>query len=713
MPQVRLFPPLWGTLLSLFASSLLFAASPVVKRIDIEGNKKIETAAIRTKILTSVGDRLDSQVVSNDIRAVFSLGYFDDVEAFEDEAAGGVRLIFKVSEKPTIADIRFEGASELNEEELEEEAQLKAFEVLDIHKLNLAVDRLSEKYEEKGYYLADIRYDVEPVKDGENEVDVVFHIDENEKIKVRSITITGNNLVSDGELKKVMQTQEGGFFSWLTGSGTYREAVFERDIATLQFYYGTLGYVRARIGAPEVTVTPDKKFIYINFHVTEGEKYNVGDVDFSGDLLFSRDELHEDLELKKGEVFNTDVLRRETLRYTEKYGDLGYAFANVVPQPEIHDDTKTVDVTFEIDKGRRVYVGEITVVGNTKTKDKVVRRELQLREGELFSGSKLRRSRENVTRLGFFDNVEFNRVSRKNNPNVVDIEIKVTERSTGQLVIGAGYASGDIGFTAQAQLSQQNFLGNGQVASLSAQIMTGRKFYEFNLGFDEPYVGSSRWSLGGRLYHVRRIVTALEGVPTFQEMKTGFSINLGHPVFEYTNLSMTYKFEKSTVDESTIIDKSIIHPNQVNGYASTLMAKVVSDKRDDRFDPRKGWYGELSAELAGLGGDRRYFRTRGAFKFFHPIIWDFIFRFHLTGANIAPWGGTAVPINELFIQGGLFSLRGYDFLSIGPKRTISGNPADLSAEAFAANLAGRQFVIGGHNEVLIQAEIEFPLSGRG
>ncbi|MEZ4752349.1 MAG: BamA/TamA family outer membrane protein [Bdellovibrionota bacterium] len=160
------------------------------------------------------------------------------------------------------------------------------------------------------------------------------------------------------------------------------------------------------------------------------------------------------------------------------------------------------------------------------------------------------------------------------------------------------------------------------------------------------------------------VLTALEGVPTFQEMKTGFSVNSVTRSLRVINLSLTYKFEKSTVDENTIIDKSIIHPDQVNGYASTLMAKVVSDKRDDRFDPRKGWYGELSAELAGLGGDRKYFRTRGAFKFFHPIIWDFIFRFHLTGANIAPWGGTSVPINELFIQGGLFSLRGYDFFPL-------------------------------------------------
>lgn len=697
---------IWIGLLGLAVAAR--AAEPVVTEVRIEGNRKIESAAIRSKIRLKAGDRFNASSVESDIRSIFSLGFFDRVDAYEEGVAGGVRVIFEVQEKPVISKITFQGLSELDEEDLRAELEVKAFEVLDIHKLNVSVEKFLKKYEEKGHYLADIRYELKP-DERRNEVEVVFVIEENDRIRVRSIEFIGNKVVSESELEGVMQTREGGFFSWLSGSGTYREQVFERDVAILQAYYGTLGYVRAQIAPPEVMVSPDKKWISITIAVQEGEQYFVGEVDFQGDLLYTLQELKEDLALVKGEVFNTDTLRRETLRYTEKYADLGYAFANVVPQFDIHDDTRTVDVTFEIDKGRRVFIGNITITGNTKTKDKVIRRELLIHEGELFNGSKKRISRENVMRLGFFDNVEFHQVTSKADPQVVDIEIKVKERSTGQLVIGAGYASGDIGFTAQAQLSQNNFLGNGQVAALSAQIMTGRSFYEFNLSFTEPYVGHSLWSLGGEIYHLRRILTAVQGVRTFEETKTGFAAKLGHPVFEYTNLYLTYRFERSSVPSNTIIDQTLIPPETVNGYSSSVMANLVADKRDDRFDPRNGWYGSLSAEFAGLGGDRRFLRTRGQFKYFHPVLWDLIFRFNLTGANISGWGGSQVPLNELFIQGGLFSLRGYDFLSVGPKRTMTTDISKLSPEAIAANLGGRDIVIGGHNEVLVQAELEFPI----
>lgn len=675
---------------------------PAITAIEVRGNRKIEADAIRARIRSKVGSALSPSIVSEDIRSISNLHYFDTVEALEEDTSGGVKLIFDVREKPIIAKIDYQGLDALDKDEIKDQIQVKAYEVLDIHKLNISVEKLQQKYEEKGYYLAEIRYEIQ-TDEKRNEATVIFHIEENDKIQVKQINIIGNKVVPTEDLKKVMQTKEGGFFSWLTGSGAYREAVFERDVATLGYYYGTLGYVRARFGKPEVSVSPDKKWIYITFYVEEGQQYNVGKVDFAGDLLYTRQELNEDLKLVTGETFNTETLRRETLKYTEKYSDLGYAFANVVPQPVIHDDTRTVDVTFEVDKGERVYVGKITVTGNTRTKDKVIRRELKLHEGELFNGTKKRESRENVVRLGFFDNVEFHQSTSKEAPNVVDIEIKVKERSTGQLVIGAGYASGDIGFTAQAQLSQNNFLGNGQVASLSAQILTGRKYYDFNLGFQDPYVGYSNWSLGGDLYQIRRDLLAIGSVPTFTEIKTGFDVKVGHPVLEFTNLFLTYKLENSYVNESTIIDRTLIPKASVNGILSSLSASVVYDKRDDRFDPRDGLYWSLQGETAGIGGDRRFFRGRAQAKFFHPIVWDFIFRLNLNAAKISE----GAPINELFIQGGLFSLRGYDYLTIGPQKQLTDN---LSQAARDAGLKpGDKFTYGGHNEVLAQAEIEFPL----
>jgi len=685
-----------------------FALAETISEIEIQGNRKIETAAILGKLSTQKGTKFDSDTVKADIRAIFTLGYFENIEVEREETAGGIKLTYILKEKPIISAIEYEGLDAIDKDETRELVLVKEYEVVDFAKLNQSVEKLSQKYEEKGYYLSDIRYEIVP-DEARNEAKIVFRVQENDKIQVKQINIIGAKVVPAEDLKKVMQTKEGGAFSWITGSGSYREAIFDRDIAAMTFYYGTLGYVKARFGKPEVTVSPDRKFIYLTFGVEEGDQYFVGDINFSGDLLFTRAELEEDIKLVKGEVFNTDTLRRETLRYTDKYSDLGYAFANVVPQPNIHEDTKTVDVTFDVDRGERVYIGRITITGNTRTKDKVIRRELKMREGELFNGTKKRESRENVMRLGFFDGVDFHQSTPKHAPNVVDIEIKIKERSTGQLVVGAGYASGDIGFTAQAQLSQNNFLGNGQVASFSAQIQTGRSFYEFNLSFQEPYIGSTAWSLGVDLYQLRRNVFAISGVNTFEETKTGFKVSLGHPVLEFTNLFLGYKLESSWVPENSIIDRSLISKDSVNGIASVASINLIYDKRDDRFDPRDGLFWSLSSEYAGLGGDRKFMRSRAQMKFFHPLFWDFIFRFNLQGGNIVGVQGEEVPINELFITGGLFSLRGYDYLTVGPKRRISTDPFVLSEAALKEQVGGKDIVFGGHNEIVMNAEIEFPI----
>ncbi len=702
---------LLGILFALFTAGFVFAEdTPIIQSIAIEGNHKIETAAIMGRIHSKVGTALSNALVEEDIKSIFGLGYFENIRADQDDVDDGVKLIFVVDEKPTIAKIEYDGQSALDEDELKELTESKRYEVLDIHKLNLSVDKIVSKYEEKGYYLADVRYEIKP-DEKLNEATVIFHIQENDKIQVKSINIIGANVISPDELKKYMQTREGGLFSWLTGSGSYREAVFDRDIQALGFYYGTQGYVRARFGKPEVSVSADKKYIYITFFVEEGNQYFVGNVDFSGELLYTREELREDLKLIPGEVFNTETLHRETLRYTDMYGDLGYAFANVVPQPNIHDDTRRVDITFDVDKGERVFIGKITVTGNTRTKDKVIRRELKIDEGELYSGTRKRESRENVTRLGFFDSVEFHQTTSKEDPHVVDIEIKVRERSTGQLVVGAGYASGNIGFTAQAQLSQNNFMGNGQVASVSAQVLTGQEFYEFNVGFQEPYVGLSNWSLGGDLYQLRRQVFTLPQVYTYDETKTGFDVKLGHPVLEFTNLFLTYRLENSYVPAWSIIDTSLIPRSSVEGIASSLMAEIVYDHRDDRFDPREGVFWSGSTQVSGVGGDRKFLRTRGTVKYFHPVIGDFIFRMNAQAANISSVGGAPIPINELFILGGLFDLRGYNYLSVGPGATLSQDPKKLSFNANNAipPVAGQQITLGGTNELLLQMEVEFPI----
>ncbi len=716
------FLPLLSVLV--IASPLVAAKEEIIKAIEVHGNRKIEKPAVIQKIRSAVGTPLNRDILREDIRTIFSSGFFESVEASEDDFEGGIKLIFEVKEKAIVSTIEYKGLDALDKDDIKDQIQVKEFEVVDLQKIKATVEKLQNKYEEKGYYLADIRYEIVP-DTSRNEAKIIFNIEENDKIQVKKINIIGAKKVLADDLKSVMQTKEGGPFSFISGSGAYREAVFERDIAAMGFYYGTMGYVRARFGKPEVTVSPDKKYIYITFSVEEGEQYFVGKVDFAGDLLYRRDELAADSALITGEVFNTETLRRETLKYTEKYSDLGYAFANVVPQPMIHDDTKTVDVTYEVERGERVFIGKIVVTSNTRTKDKVVRRELTIREGELFSGSKKRTSRENVMRLGFFDSVEFHQTTSKTDPNVVDVEVRVKERSTGQLVIGAGYATGDVGFTAHAQLSQNNFLGNGQVASFSAEMRTGQSFYQFNLNVQEPYVGSTLWSLGGDLYQIRREIYAISSVPTFSETRTGTGIKLGHPIVEYTNLYLNYKYEHSYVPSPSIIDQTLISFESVNGYTSSSTASIVFDKRDDRYDPRSGYYWSLSNEFAGLGGDRHFNKSSLNIKFFYPLFWDFIFRVNVVGGSVSSTrSDEEVPVTELYTLGGLGNLRGYDFARVGPKRIIGEGltadspllgdrarfkPAVPPNTVNQTSLKGSEFVYGGHNQAFLQTEIEFPI----
>lgn len=288
-----------GVILLWFPATLKAESPKSISGIEIRGNRKIEKAAILSRIHSKAGSAVNKELVRQDIRSIFGLGYFEEIQVDEESSPSGVKLIFVVREKPIVSKVSFEGLEALELEDTKDLVSIKEFEVLDIGKINQSVEKLIQKYEEKGFYLADIRYEID--RDAKkNEAAVVFKVQENDKIQVKNINIIGNSLIPDSELKGIMQTQEGGPFSWLSGSGAYRENVFERDVAMLGFYYGTKGYVRARFGKPEVSVSPDKKWVYITFFVEEGKQYRVGKVDFQGELLYGREELEEELSLKQG-----------------------------------------------------------------------------------------------------------------------------------------------------------------------------------------------------------------------------------------------------------------------------------------------------------------------------------------------------------------------------------------------------------------------------
>ncbi|MBK9293229.1 MAG: outer membrane protein assembly factor BamA [Oligoflexia bacterium] len=473
--------------------------SGVVSQIDILGSKKIEAEAIRAKLKTKVGQSINTEKLREDVQNIFNMGYFYNIEIDKTSGPSGVVLTYKVTEKPTVIEIVFKGNDKIDKDDLSEAIGMRQFTILDHNKIREAVEKMQKLYEEKGFFLAKIQSKLEEVKNT-SDVRVVFDIKENDKVKVKKITFLGNKNLPDSKLKAFLQTQEGGFFSWLTSSGGYKQDLFDRDVQVLNYIYFNEGYIQVKIDRPQVYVTPDKKSIFITIRIEEGDQFRVGKVDFGGDLLFTKDELFEATEIHKTEIFSSEVLKKDIQALQFKYGDLGYAYANPIPKTNIHEKEKVVDITFEIEKGQKVYFGEFTVVGNTKTRDKVVRRELKIKEGELYNETRRKKSEENVKRLGFFSDVVFNSSAPADDPNVMNIEIQVKERSTGTLQVGAGYSTVQQAIF-NGNVSQTNLFGKGQ--DLRFNIQLSKDVLDTRFGFTEPYFNDTLWSTGVDLFYTK------------------------------------------------------------------------------------------------------------------------------------------------------------------------------------------------------------------
>jgi len=674
--------------------------SGTVSKISVTGTKKIEPDAIRAKLKSKVGEPITSESLRADVQSIYDMGYFYNVEVDKQSVGGGVELTYKITEKPSVVEIIYKGNDRVDKDDLQEAASLKQYTILDQNKIREAVDKMSKLYEDKGFFLARIQSKVEDVKPGE-EVKLTFDIKENDKVKVKKVTFLGNRALLDSKLKASMQTQEGGFFSWLSSSGGYKQDAFDRDVSVLNYLYFNEGYVQVKIDRPQVYVSPDKRSISITIRIEEGEQFSVGKVDFAGDLLFSKEELFESTEIQKSGIFVYETLQKDLKTLQFKYGDLGYAFANIIPKTTIREKERLVDISFEVEKGQKVYFGTITVTGNTKTRDKVVRRELKIREGELYNETRKRKSEENVKRLGYFSEVIFNTSTPPDSPTILNMDIQVKERSTGTIQVGAGYSTIG-GFLFQGQINQTNLFGKGQVLGFSLNVNSLGQTY--NLGFTEPYFYDTEWSLGFDGYK------ALNKRANYDEVKGGGDIRLGHPIAEYLNGYITYKLDGTEVHMDPYADLNLYDPKTVSGITSSITGSVVYDQRNDRWAPTNGYFASISMEQAGglLGGTKEYTKGLGNARAYKEIFWKLVVRNNLNYGFITAPQGKSVPFNELFLLGGANSLRGYNWFSIGKKRLATCCQPGTNNAAVALT-SPRLVSYGGTQELFYQGEIEFPL----
>lgn len=680
----------------------------IVKNIEVAGNRKIEKDAILAKITTKVGEQYSTQHIREDVLALFNLGFFNDIQVDRKAAGKDVTLTYTVLEKPSVVEITYEGNSEVKSEDIADATGIKPYQLLNMAKVKEAVEKIQKLYEDKGFFLAKIDSEVQEVTKDET-VRLVFKIRENDKVKVKKITFLGNNHMGDSSLKSKMLTQEGGFFSGISGSGQYKQEMFERDVQILRFLYWNQGYVQAKVDRPQVTVTPDKKNIYITIRIEEGEQYNVGDVDFAGDLLFPKSELREVIKIDDNGVFAYDVLQKDISELTAKYGDLGYAYANVIPRTRFNDKERRVDLVFEFDKGNKVYFGKINMVGNSKTRDKVIRRELKVNEGELYNETRRRQSLENIQRLGFFEEVNFKTSIDPERTEVMNVDISVKERNTGQIQLGAGYGTSQ-GFTLQGSISQANFLGKGQNLGASLNLSNTGSYY--SLSFTEPYFRDTLWSLGADLYQ-----SANTGRVDYDENHTGGAIRLGHPLAEYTRGFLKYKYDDTKLskkydsDGKLITDPDLFPLESASGVTSSMTGTVEYDTRNDRQMPTKGIYSSASYEYAGLGGDLKYTRGNANFRYYKNLFWDVVWRNNIQYSRIDGLDGQEVPFSELYLLGGPYSLRGYRSYRVGKMKfsemIYNDLIADGKSEAEAREKAWRFY--GGVQQAMYQTELQFPL----
>lgn len=679
-------------------------ATPIAE-IKTTGLKRIERDAILEKITSKPGSEYNSDTVHSDIEALYSMGYFDDIQISKDDSEKGTVLTYDFKERPMISEVSFEGNEKISTSDLEEAIKVKKWAILDTTKVQSDVEIIQKQYEEKGYYLAKVTYEVRPgEKDGE--VKLVYKVADYDKVEIKSVVFLNNRRFGAEKLKSVFaETKEGSSANFLSGSGTFKEAAFKVDLQRLTYFYLENGYLKFRYENPVITISDDKKYVYISIYVEEGEQYSVGSYDFSGDLLFPKDELRKEIKLLEGQTFAISLRNADIQRLTEKYQDLGYAFVNVIPKMDFNEENKTVNVDYSFEKGNLVHFGDIRVIGNTKTYDKVIRRELRIYEGELFSGSKLRISKERVERLGFFapGEVQFNQVPRKGRDDLVDIEITVKERSTGSVTLGAGYSSIQ-GFFLQGKVQEINLFGTGQNLSFETQWGNSNLVRSFSLSFLDPYAFDTNWSAGGDLF------MANSPIPDrYLIRRSGANLKTGYPLSDYIQGYITYKFEYLQVLDNYAIDRA----NDINnglapvgepflrsddtldkGLLSSVVFSAVRDKRNNRFETTGGDYQNASVEFAGLGGVKNFSKIVLNNRYYNNFIGNFVFKNSTEAGAMVNTGGRGVPPAEKFYLGGPWNMRGFDAFSLSPTRTYS----DGSVEK-----------LGGDSEFYSLFEIEHPL----
>ena len=681
-------------MLQLFCAGFVCAEGEKIVEVVVKGNRRIENSAVLNVVRMKAGDTLEADKTDSDIRAIYKMGHFQDVHAATEESEKGTVLVYMVVEKPIVRSILFTGNKELTTDKLKEALEFKLNSIFSTKDLAKGVAKIKKLYGDEGYYLAEIEPVV--VTNSPTDLAVTFKITEGNKILIRTISFDGNKTFSNRKLRGVMETKEKWFMSWLTNAGTYKEEALKNDSALIADFYMNNGFINVKVGEPVVKLADAKDVLEVTIGITEGDQYRVGEIDFKGELLESAEVLHKKIKSEPGELFSRALLRTDIFTLTDVYADKGYAFANINPLTKADQEKKLVDLTFDMEKGELVHFERINVAGNPKTRDKVIRRELRVDEGELYSATGMKRSKQQLMNTGYFEEATIATV-KGSSANKLNVDVNVKEKATGTFSVGGGYSSLD-GIIGQGSVQQANFLGLGLKANLSGSI--GGKSQTYSLGITDPFFLDTKWTLGGDIYRSERDYT------DYSRRLTGADIKGGYPINDFIGTFFMYKFEIKDLYNPQIAYQYLNFQDPINyplgsSTTSSIFGSVTRNTTDYRLDPSSGMINSLSAEYAGLGGDNKYARYIGDTTWFHPLYKKLIFSSKLTLGYIQDVG-KPVPIDEKFYLGGIFSLRGYK------ARTVSPIKIQLSKDV-NGNESFNQVYLGGNKEVFGNMEFTFPI----
>jgi len=675
----------------------------VIDRIVVTGNHRVEEEAIRVHLRTRPGAELDEEAVDADLRALYGMGFFDDVDVELDSEAGAWVLTYRVDERPFIRDLRIVGNKKIDEDELEPALKVRPNTIYNPTKIREGIAEAKKLYAKKGY----LDVAIEPRQEdlGENQISLVFDVQEKELIRVQKIKLEGVRAFSERRLKSYMQTKEKWFLSWLTGAGNLDSEVLSTDTERLIAYYYDNGYIDVKVDEPSVERKDDG--LYVTIKIDEGPQFAIGKVAIGGDQLADMTHANEVLSLEPGDVFRSSKLRADINALTEVYGDEGYGFVNVAPDTNINAEARMVDVTYTVSKGPIVFIDKILISGNTKTRDKVVRREIELEEQRRFAGAKLRRSQVRLQRTGFFEDV--NITTRKSDQeDRLDLIVDVKEGSTGTFSAGAGISSGET-FLFNLRLQEMNLFGRGQRLVLNADFGSLRR--NLSIDFTEPYFLDTEILAGIRLFNWEF------QFDDFTRGGTGATLRLLYPLtalgfqnlmgfsLEDSRIGVEYRIEQTDISDVSPFTSPLLRSEQGSSLISSLTPRFLRDTSNHPFNPTSGSIQDFGVEVAGVGGNAQFIKAEGRVRWYFPI-WTsedwgtFVFT---PGARYDYGFGYGdeleLPLFERYFPGGINSIRGFDILSLGPVNVVADSAGRII----------RRDRIGGSQQLVSNNEFIFPI----